>query len=189
VDGQVVFVDFVSVYTAELERHEMAGLGLRAPWGIDYGEVTLVADYGAASGMVMEEGEFRPGTAQAYAQKGSIGNVREEFGRLSRLITAYLREPGHAPQLVDRLVDLTPISDSALAASVQGNIYRRVLTYLNMRSAAPEAQAHADEISEATVALLDFVRNDQADITAFVSKCMLEPDSSFACGAAESASP
>lgn len=184
-DGQVVFVDFVSVYTAELERHEMAGLGLRAPWGIDYAEVTLVADYGAASGMVMEDGAFVAGTAQAYAAKSSIGNVRGEFGRLSRLITAYLRQPEHSPRLVDRLVDLTPIEDGSLAASVEGNIFRRVLTYLNIRSSAPEAQRNADEIADAMVDLLDAVRADHAAITAFIKNCMDDPDGSFACGAAE----
>lgn len=177
--------DFLAVYVAELERHEMAGLGKRAPWGIDLAEVTLLSGYVAAANMAMKDGKFVPGGSQLWADKGSIGNVKSEFTRLGKLITAYLLDPFNSPQLVDRVVDLTPIPDAELADEIDGDIFRRILVYLNMRATQEDAQKNAAELTEATIALLQHLETEQDKITAFIKGCMADPDSAFACRAAK----
>lgn len=184
-EGQAAMADFLAVYVAELERHEMAGLGTRAPWGVDLAEVTLLSGYVAAANMTMKGGKFVPGGSEAWADKGSIGNVKAEFTRLGKLITAYLLDPFNAPQLVDRIVDLTPIADADLTYDVDGDIFRRILVYLNMRATQEDAQANAAELTEATLALLQHITDQQAGITAFIKACMADSESSFACRAAE----
>lgn len=183
--GQAVMADFLAVYVAELERHEMAGLGTRAPWGVDLAEVTLLGGYVAASHMGMREGKFVSAGSEVWAAAGSIGNVKSEFTRLGKLITAYLLDPFRSPQLVDRVIDLTPLPDSEISRDVDNDVFRRVLVYLNTRSVQEEAQENAGEIAEAVTNLLAKVSEDHLAITDFIKACMKEPESSFACRAAK----
>src|SRR5258705_13205455 len=74
-NAQVTATDFVTIYTAELERHVMVNLvPNQHPWEIDLAEVTFLASYGSPSGMVMKNGTLVPGTAVAYFAGGTTGS-------------------------------------------------------------------------------------------------------------------
>jgi hypothetical protein len=132
--GQVVATDFLTIYTAELNRHVMVNLDPKQhPWEIDLAEVTFLNSYGAPSGMVMQKGALVPGTATAYyavGTKGSgIGETRADFVKLATRITQYEQSPNHHPELVDALVKLTPILDKKILSTVRGDVLRRSLVF------------------------------------------------------------
>jgi hypothetical protein len=174
-EQQVVISDFLATYTAELERHQMVDLGLSSPWEIDYAQVTLLADYTGLSGMVMVGPDFVPGKVDDYA-KGSIGTFKKQFTRISRLITTYLSHPDEQAKLIDRILELTPISDPTLAAEVRGDIFRRVLYFLNNDGTQFAAQQNGTKLRDAMVDLLAAVRASHAEITAFAKKCVADQD-------------
>jgi len=172
-EEQVIVSDFLATYTAELERHQMLDMGLTSPWEIDYAQVTLLADYTSLSHMVMKGSDFVPGEAEEYA-RGSIGNFKKQFTRISRIITTFLASPTGSPQLVDRLTELTPISDAALSSEVRGDVFRRVLFFLNNDPSAASAQRNGAAIREAMLQLLAAIRARHVEITAYAQKCVAD---------------
>lgn len=171
--GRHLLTDLMTVYTAELERHEMKGLSLTSsPWEIDLAEVTLLTTYGAASGKVMKSGQLIDGTARNYYATGptgsGIGNTRADFTKLAIGITNFELQSTEHPALVNQLIALTPMS-AAHASSVHGDVFRRVLLFLNRTEYETTASVNAAAIVTAMVTLLKQVRADQADITAYLS--------------------
>jgi hypothetical protein len=171
--GQVTATDFVTIYTAELERHVMVNLDpSQHPWEIDLAEVTFLTAHGAPSGMVMQNGTLVSGTAVAYFAKGAtgsgIGDTRKDFVKLARRITAFESDPHHHPDLVAAIVNLTPIQDKIILASVKGDVIRRFLVYLNRPEAQSSIQGHSADFVTAMVAFLKQVNADNAQITQYV---------------------
>jgi hypothetical protein len=124
--AQVVAIDFLTIYTAELDRHVMVNLDVQKdPWEIDIAEVTLLTSYGAASGMVMKNGSLVPGTAADYGSAGAIGDARRDFTKLGTLVTAF--EVGQRPDLIQAIMDVTPIQDAEILSAVGGDVFRRLL--------------------------------------------------------------
>ena len=134
--GQVVATDFLAVYTAELNRHVMVNLVPNThPWEIDLAEVTFLTSYGAPSGMVMKNGALVAGAAVDYYAVGAtgsgIGETRKDFVNLATRITSFESGAQHHPELVNAIVNLTPISDQKILSQVKGDVIRRYLVYLN----------------------------------------------------------
>lgn len=171
--GQVAATDFLAIYTAELDRHVMVNLAVGThPWEIDLAEVTFLTSYGAASGLVMKNGALVPGTAVAYFAVGStgsgIGNTRKDFTKLSRQITSYESATGHHPELVNAIVNLTPIPSTTILNKVKGDVIRRFLVYLNRKEFQNDVHAHANELVTAMVAFLKQIKADNAQITQYI---------------------
>jgi hypothetical protein len=171
--GQVVATDFVTIYTAELERHVMVNLvPNQHPWEIDLAEVTFLNSYGAASGMVMQKGALGPGTAVAYyavGTKGSgIGETRADFVKLATLITRFENDPLHHPELVSTIVKITPIQDKKILAAVGGDVIRRLLVYLNRPEFQSDIRNHPSDFTNAMVAFLKQINADSAPITQYI---------------------
>ncbi len=171
--GQVTATDFVTIYTAELERHIMVNLvANQHPWEIDLGEVTLLTAYGSPSGMVMKNGKLVVGTAVAYFATGAtgsgIGDTRKDFVKLARRITSFESDPHHHPELVTAIVNLTPIRDQTILSQAKGDIIRRFLVYLNRPESQSSIQGHAAEYVTAMVAFLKQVNSDNAQITQYI---------------------
>src|SRR5262249_24005778 len=143
------------------------------PWEIDVAEVTLLTSYGAASGMVMKNGSLVPGTAVDYYAKGTsgsgIGETRADFMRLAKDITTFENDPQHHPDLVQKIVDLTPIQDPSILTAIDGDVFRRFLVFLNRPEFESNVTSRADALVLSMNALLLQIRADQADITTFVS--------------------
>ena len=172
--AQVVATDLLAIYTAELERHIMSNLDVnKHPWEIDVAEVTLLTSYGAASGMVMKNGSLVPGTAVDYYAKGTsgsgIGETRADFMRLAKDITTFENDPQHHPDLVQKIIDLTPIQDPSILTAIDGDVFRRFLVFLNRPEFESNVTSSADALALSMNALVLQIRADQADITTFVS--------------------
>jgi len=169
--SQIAMADFLSVYNAELSRHEMVDLALASPWSIDLAQVTLLAGYTQYSQMAMVDGDFVAGNIESYI-KGSIGNSKRQFTRLSRLITTYVAQPTQRPQLIDELYELTPVFDVTLSKELRGDIFRRVLFFLNREESKILAARNGPAITEAMVELLGFVAKEHSKITVHVQGCV-----------------
>lgn len=169
---QTALVDFIAVYTAELDRHVMTGLQEKNPWEIDLAEVTLLDAYGAASGLVMSKGKLVAGDATAYfahgpSGGGGIGETRADFTKLGSIITNFERAPNRHPELISRLEMLTPIATPAVLNELNGDVFRRVLVFLNTPASVETIKQNSDAINDTMVEFLSAVRADQAAITAF----------------------
>jgi hypothetical protein len=165
-DTQALVTDFMTIYTAELDRNNMAGLSPDTwAWQSDLAELTVLAAYGGASGMAMKDGKLIRCSSFAYDWEHGITD-RSQFMRLGSLITAY--EIANNPKLVYDVIALTPLTDPGILAFVGGDVFRRVLAFLNRPENQETAQANAAPLTAAMVALLKQVRSDQAASTEFV---------------------
>jgi hypothetical protein len=174
-DAQVVATDLLAIYTAELDRHIMSNLDVnKHPWEIDVAEVTFLTSYGAASGMVMKNGSLQQGTAADYYAKSTsgsgsgIGETRNDFMKLAEKITTFEKDPQHHPDLVQKIIDLTPIQDPTILAAIDGDVFRRFLVFLNRTEFESQVTSSADALALAMNTLLLQIRADQADITTFI---------------------
>jgi hypothetical protein len=171
--AQVTATDFLAIYTAELDRHVMVNLVPSThPWEIDLAEVTFLTSYGAASGMVMKNGALVPGTAVAYYAVGTsgsgIGETRKDFVKLATQITTFESDAQHHPELVNAIVNLTPISDQKILSQVKGDVIRRYLVYLNRPEFQSSIQSHASDFVNAMVAFLKQINADNSQITQYI---------------------
>jgi hypothetical protein len=171
--AQTVGTDFITIYTAELDRHAMVNLDVnKSPWEIDLAEVTFITAYGARSGMVMKNGTLAAGTAKDYYGQGTtgggIGDTRRDFTKLATLITSFEMDPAHHPDLVQAVVKLTPIQDTAISSQVAGDIFRRYLVYLNRPEFETPIAGNADAFTDSMIALLQQIQADQEQITAYI---------------------
>jgi len=171
--AQVTATDFLAIYTAELDRHVMVNLVPSThPWEIDLAEVTFLTSYGAPSGMVMKNGSLVPGTAVAYFAVGTsgsgIGETRKDFVKLATQITTFESDPQHHPQLVNAIVNLTPISDRKILYQVKGDVIRRYLVYLNRSEFQSNVQSHSSDLVNAMVAFLKQINTDNSQITEYI---------------------
>jgi hypothetical protein len=171
--AQVTATDFLAIYTAELNRHVMVNLVPSThPWEIDLAEVTFLTAYGGPSGMVMKNGSLVPGTAVAYYAVGTsgsgIGETRKDFVKLATRITTFEGDPQHHPELVNAIVNLTPISDQKILSEVSGDVIRRYLVYLNRSEFQTNVVGHASDLVNAMVAFLKQINADNSQITQYI---------------------
>jgi hypothetical protein len=171
--GQVTATDFLAIYTAELDRHIMVNLVPSThPWEIDLAEVTFLTSYGAPSGMVMKNGSLIPGTAVAYFAVGTngsgIGETRKDFVKLATRITTFESGAQHHPELVNAIVNLTPISNQMILSQVKGDVLRRYLVYLNRSEFQSNVQSHSSDLVNAMVAFLKQINADNSQITQYI---------------------
>jgi hypothetical protein len=171
--AQVTAADFMAIYTAELDRHVMVNLvPSQHPWEMDLAEVTFLTSYGAPSGMVMKNGSLVAGTAVAYYAVGTsgsgIGETRKDFVKLATRITSFESAPGHHPELVNAIVNLTPITDQTILSQVKGDVIRRFLVYLNRPEFQSTVQTHSSDFVNAMVTFLKQINTDNAQITAYI---------------------
>jgi hypothetical protein len=171
--GQVTLTDFLAIYTAELDRHVMVNLVPSVhPWEIDLAEVTFLTSYGAPSGMVMKSGSLVPGTAVAYYAVGTtgsgIGETRKDFVKLATRITSFESDPHHHPELINAIVNLTPIQDKKILSQVKGDVIRRFLVYLNRPEFQSSIQSHSSDFVNTMVAFLKQISVDNGQITQYI---------------------
>jgi hypothetical protein len=170
--GQVAATDFLTIYTAELIRHNMVNLDMnKDPWEVDLGEVTLLANYCAPAGMVMESGKLIAGSINTYGY-GAIGDHRKDFTNLARGIESF--ERAKHPNLIVAVETLTPIPNQQISSSVNGDIFRRLLAYLNLPAAQTELQQNSASLTSAMSDLLTQVRLDSSQITSSIGPNALQ---------------
>ena len=166
-NGQIVLTDFLSVYTAESMRHNMVNLDpSNSAWEVDLAEVTLLGAYVAVSGMVMDQGKLTAGALTAYYNGHSIGTHEADFTKLGKLITAYVTK--HHKSMITNINSLTPVKGK-VSTAVKGDVFRRVMVYLNRTENETGAQSNAAAITTAMTQLLTQIQTDQSDITKYVT--------------------
>jgi hypothetical protein len=164
--GQIAITDFLTIYTAELIRHNMVNLAMnRDTWEVDLGEVTLLANYCAPTGMVMKKGKLIAGSMNSYGY-GGIGNHRKDFAALAKGIESF--ERANHPNLILVMEQLTPIPDQQIANAVKDDIFRRLLVYLNLPEVQRKLQEDATHLVVAMSSLLHQVRLDGNKITSSI---------------------
>ena len=167
--GQAVLADFLAIYTAESMRHNFVNLNVNLDaWEVDIAQVTLLSAYITASGKVMIGGKLIAGGTTGYSDGHSIGTHETDFRKLSKLITSYESAAGHHKAMVTAVEQLTPVTPSAIADAVKGDIFRRALVFLNRTEFAAAVQSNAAAMTSAMVQLVNQVRTDQAAITQYV---------------------
>jgi hypothetical protein len=118
----------------------------------------------------MKNGSLVPGTAADYyaqgASGGGIGDTCADFTKLGALITAF--EAEQHPDLVQAVVDLTPIQDTQILSVIGNDVFRRVLVFLNRIEFQGAVQEHPDALRNAMLQLLNQILLDQNQITQYV---------------------
>lgn len=166
-NGQIVLTDFLSIYTEESLRHNMVNLDpANSAWEVDLAEVTLLGAYIAVSGMVMDQGKLTAGTLTAYYNGHSIGTHEADFTKLGKLITAYMSK--NHKSMIQNLNSVTPVKGT-VSKAVKGDVFRRVMIYLNRTEYETGAQGNAAAITTAMTQLLTQIQTDQSAITTYVT--------------------
>jgi hypothetical protein len=65
-------------------------------------------------------------------------------------------------------MDVTPIQDAEILSAVGGDVFRRLLVFLNRIEFQDSVQSYPDALTSAMVQLLNQVRLDQSQITQFI---------------------
>jgi hypothetical protein len=168
---QTTLTDFLTIYTAELDRHVMAGLSPAPsgkPWEIDISEVTLLANFSAVSGVIVVKGASAQGSLASYGG-GAIGDHRQDFMALAQEITSFESLPQNHPNMIEDVTKLTPIVDPSIASTVQGDALRRILVYLNRPEFQSDVQHHPADFENAICNLEMQIRADSAAISRYLA--------------------
>lgn len=154
------FSDFAAIYTAELIRYAMANYRATNCWAVDLAKVTFLTAYVNPSAMLILNGQFVSGNITNYADKGSIGDRKSDYDRLSRWITSYLRKNF-----------LSEVQQ--LEASIQINgtmdILGSLLEYLVKPDINPDSNLQNSIINQ-TNALMNTIMNNYQNITAYINQ-------------------
>ncbi|HAZ14801.1 MAG: hypothetical protein A2X86_22240 [Bdellovibrionales bacterium GWA2_49_15] len=156
--------DFVTIYTAELDRHIMVDLRPSVhPWENDLAEATFVSIYSAQAGLLIQEGELKEAPLKAFWAMSTTGSGRSGIGigrkdrrHLQTLISNYERE--NNPDVVEAV-------EALIGTQRDGDLFRGLMEYLNDKDNQKEIQANAEEITQTFVAFLMQVQQDVDQIT------------------------
>jgi hypothetical protein len=77
-------------------------------------------------------------------------------------------ESSNHQNLVVALLNLTRIADPTIASTVSGDVFRRLLVYLNRPEFQNGVHTNSKAITDALTALLTQVRADNSQITAYI---------------------
>jgi hypothetical protein len=156
--GQTVVTDFVTIYTAELYRHIIAGLGGSAPWENDLAEATFVSLWTHAAGKIQKDGEIVDGTARdwnGFGENGSgVGITRKDRRSLQTKVCNAVRDL--KPALVEEF--------EQYLANDRPDCYRAVMEFLNNHGTQADVRANAVQLSKAFASFLRYTRDNASDI-------------------------
>jgi hypothetical protein len=151
---QTAAMDFLTIYTAELDRNIMLDLNNDFnPWQVDLAEVTMLAAYVANAGMLSINGNFVQGSTSSYylynkeLNEGGVGFTREDRLKLSAAISQYM--------WIQRR-EVTKNLAHAIGAhpEQQGDVIHQLGSLLNDPAKMHDVLQHADEITEAATRFL-----------------------------------
>jgi len=165
--AQTVATDFVTIYTAELDRHVMVDLRSSAhPWENDLAEATFVSIYSAASGKLMKDGILNEASLKDFWAMSSTGSGRSGIGigrkdrrKLQRLICEYERE-SHS-KLVNKL-------ERIIGKRSDGDLFRGLMEFLNNKHNQAIVAQNAKAITQEFVNFLIQVQVDVEEITEYI---------------------
>ncbi len=156
--------DFVTIYTAELDRHVMVDLQPSVhPWENDLAEATFVSIYSAQAGMLIKEGSLKEAPLKDFWAMSSSGNGRSGIGigrkdrrHLQQLISQFERD--NNPEVVEAV-------EALIGKKSGGDLFRGLMEYLNNEQNQKSVQKNAQAITTAFVEFLMQVQQDVDKIT------------------------
>lgn len=161
--AQTVATDFTAVYTAEADRHAMAGFKSH-PWENDLAEATLVSDYASTEHRVVVGGKLVEGAPVNFfgvgVQGSGIGIMRKDRRTLQLAVTNLERKLH--PELLGRVETLIGRSG--------GDVFHNLMLFLNNPKNQAAVQANAPQLTEAMVQFLAQVHLDSRLITEDVTR-------------------
>jgi hypothetical protein len=156
--AQTLLTDFVTIYTAELYRHVIAGLGGRAPWENDLAEATMISLWSSQVGKVQLEGEIIEGTPRdwnGFGPNGSgVGITRRDRRSLQTKVCNAVRE-------------LSPTTVSGFERyldEAKPDCYRSIMEFINNEETQEAVGENAKRLSKAVVRFLKYTQDHAAEI-------------------------
>lgn len=167
--GQGVATDFITIYTAELNRHIMVDLHPSIhPWENDLAEATFVSIFSAKTGKLMSEGKLVDSPLKGFWALSSSGSGRSGIGinrrdrrKLQVLISAFERQ--EHPALVSAV-------EKVIGKRADGDVFRGLMEFLNNSKTQNAVRTNANVLTKSFVQLLLQVQNDSNKIVEFVKK-------------------
>ncbi len=166
--GQSVLTDFLTIYTAEIDRHIMGHLNpKRHYWENDLAEVTFVAPFCIKTGKILKEGKLVQGHLKEWWAKSprdngrsGIGITRQDRRKLETFITSYVRQ--HYPLLILNL-------ETLMGQRIKRNAYSAYVTFLNKYNTQARINIYMPMLESA---FLDFLKAVSSDATEIESDIM-----------------
>lgn len=172
--GQSVLSDFLTVYTAEADRHLMVNLkNGQHPWEIDLAAVTAVSAISSKSGKIVNAGEVvesdlvgwfapSPNNKPDGPQRSGIGITRNDRKKLQRAIHAYEMTTKDGKQLI---ADIQAIIGTNYN---KNDVIQGVFEYLS-NSYTPESMGpNANKLADLVAKFIEAASNDADEILELV---------------------
>ena len=161
--GQIVATDFMAIYTAESDRHIMVKLAPKThPWEIDLAAATLVSEFVAVTGKIMQGGKLKPGTIGEWWAKGKVGSgigeTRKDRIKLQKKIADYeFKQHPDIVATVNGIVGVTKGDD----------VIQEIFEYLNSPKGPKNLNdPDGDKLMTALLTYMANVKNDAPTIAA-----------------------
>ena len=173
--GQSVLSDFLTVYTAESDRHLMVNLQSgNHPWEIDLAAVTCVSAVSAKIGKIVTNGVLVDGDSGGWfapspnntadgPQRSGIGITRKDRQKFQRAIHAYEMTTPDGKELITQIQALTGNSTYNKNDVIQG-----VFDYLSSKYTPDSIGANAAKLADLMARFIEAASNDANEIAKVV---------------------
>lgn len=172
--GQSVLSDFLTVYTAEADRHLMVNLkNGQHPWEIDLAAVTAVSAISSKSGKIVNGGEVvesdlvgwfapSPNNKPDGPQRSGIGITRNDRKKLQRAIHAYEMTTKDGKQLI---ADIQAIIGTNYN---KNDVIQGVFEYLSNSYTPQSLGPNANKLADLVAKFIEAASNDADEILELV---------------------
>lgn len=172
--GQSVLSDFLTVYTAEADRHMMVNLqDGKHPWEIDLAAVTAVSALSAKTGKVVIGGVVTdsdlggwfapsPNNKPDGPQRSGIGITRRDRQKLQRAIHAYEMTTPDGKQMI---ADIQAIIGDRYN---KNDVIQGVFEYLSNKYTPESMGAKAQQLAEVFARFVEAAKDDSEEILKLV---------------------
>ena len=173
--GQSVLSDFLTVYTAESDRHLMVNLQAgNHPWEIDLAAVTCVSAVSAKIGKIVSNGVLIDGDSGGWfapspnntadgPQRSGIGITRKDRQKFQRAIHAFEMTTPDGKELIAQIQALTGNSTYNKNDVIQG-----VFDFLSSKYTPDSIGANAAKLADLMARFIEAASNDANEIVKFV---------------------
>jgi len=168
-EGKGVITDFITIYTAELDRHVMVNLKNTVhPWENDLAEATFVSLFSSSTGKLVAEGKLVDAPLKNFWAMSTTGSGRSGIGigradrrKMQNLITAYERE--NHPELVAAV-------ESIIGKKKNSDLFQGLMEYLNNYSTQDSVRLNADKVVKTFTKFLMQTKTDANEIAEYLEQ-------------------
>ena len=170
--GQSVLSDFLTVYTAESDRHLMVNLAPgNHPWEIDLAAVTFVSAVSSKTGKIVTGGVVvesdlggwfapSPNNKPDGPQRSGIGITRKDRQKLQRAIYKFEMTTPDGKQAIADL--------EFIVGKTKGDIIQAVFEYLSNANTPESIGPNANKLADAMAKFIEMASEDAEEILKLV---------------------